>query len=71
MWKNTDNGYKRSVYLTDIPYGAAQAAVTAEFAGATMGSEALPVTECLDRVTAEPVSQNYHRPITMQLQWTA
>ena len=65
MWKNTDNGYKRSVYLTDIPYGAAQAAVTAEFAGATMGSEALPVTECLDRVTAEPVfaklsSPHYH-----------
>ena len=65
MWKNTDNGYKRSVYLTDIPYGAAQAAVTAEFAGATMGSEALPVTECLDRVIAEPVfaklsSPHYH-----------
>jgi putative molybdopterin biosynthesis protein len=59
------NQYTRSVYLTDIPYDEARAAFLSEFAGVTMVPEALPVTQCLDRVTAQAVfaelsSPHYH-----------
>lgn len=55
----------RSIYLQDIPYQRARETLLKAFSKVTMPGEILPVTECLDRVTAEPVfaklsSPHYH-----------